>query len=534
MNCLVESLVNVLNNIEISKKISESGEKVSDEMNEVNNTTEVNESDPYKGCCKTLQHLDDYDDIYYDDTCDPNTNTNPKPKPVSIDHLGTITYDTVVTFMELYTICTTSDVYETTYCDEKVIRPGKAVLTKGFDGSYNVLSISTEFVAAFGSNEYTICSQTEYIFQYDGKARLSSFDIRPVLISMIGDEYMEPFITRGKKFVQMTAKPTYMHATGFLYIPDVYGIMRRYELDSRVVIDPKGYRKFQSANRWHSSKILKGEHAKNKIYSALSTVPVYSLGYRRWGEVCIDKLRDIVFDDSAFDRIVLPDDYRNIVKSLVTNFYHTRCSDFLNNGKRGMVFLLNGKPGTGKTLTAKSIAELIHKPVYAVGSGDLGSSAEIIDRNLQNIFSIVQDWDGIVLIDEADVFMAQRKEANITYNSCVSVFLRLIEEYTGILFLTSNLGHVIDDAFRSRVHVALQYEELGANERKKVWRETLSRYGANCRSIDLNDVSKCELNNREIANCVQLAYIQCGGEAGEINTKLLLDNINMRLRFDNK
>ena len=90
---------------------------------------------------------------------------------------------------------------------------------------------------------------------------------------------------------------------------------------------------------------------------------------------------------------------------------------------------------------------------------------------------MVESWNGIVLIDEADVFMAPRTAYDINYNACVSVFLRLIENYFGILFLTTNRGESIDTAFDSRIHLHLDYHELEAEDRAKVWTESLRRYG---------------------------------------------------------
>ncbi len=191
-----------------------------------------------------------------------------------------------------------------------------------------------------------------------------------------------------------------------------------------------------------------------------------------------------------------------------------------------MVFLLNGKPGTGKTLTAQGIAELTHRPLYAIGAGDLGSKPESIENELQRIFDMVGKWNGIVLIDEADVFMSERVDHDVMYNACVSVFLRLIESYYGILFLTTNRDHSIDPAFESRIHVKLKYPELEANGRAKVWSESFQRYGIT--TVDVNKVKEVDLNNREIANIVQLAYIESGGNSKLVSPESIDYYISLR------
>lgn len=55
------------------------------------------------------------------------------------------------------------------------------------------------------------------------------------------------------------------------------------------------------------------------------------------------------------------------------------------------------------------------------------------------------------------------------------MFLRILEYYTGILFLTTNhVGH-IDEAFRSRIHITLYYPNLGKRETNRIWKLNLDR-----------------------------------------------------------
>ena len=68
-----------------------------------------------------------------------------------------------------------------------------------------------------------------------------------------------------------------------------------------------------------------------------------------------------------------------------------------------------------------------------------------------------------MLLDEADVFLAKRKTEDIERNSIVSVFLRIMEYYKGLLFLTTNRVGTFDEAFKSRVHISLFCESWSAS-----------------------------------------------------------------------
>lgn len=91
------------------------------------------------------------------------------------------------------------------------------------------------------------------------------------------------------------------------------------------------------------------------------------------------------------------------------------------------------------------------------------------------------------------------------------VFLRILEYYEGILFLTTNRVHSFDEAFKSRIHLAIKYPKLGPSSRRKLWHTFLSqtsRQSAELLAADgtLDEVAEEELNGRQIKNIVRTAY----------------------------
>lgn len=84
-----------------------------------------------------------------------------------------------------------------------------------------------------------------------------------------------------------------------------------------------------------------------------------------------------------------------------------------------------------------------------------------MEAELKEKFHLAELWDCVLLLDEADVFLAQRTRTDIKRNSLVSVFLRVLEYFTGMLFLTTNRVGAFDEAFKSRIHISLYYPPLG-------------------------------------------------------------------------
>lgn len=125
-----------------------------------------------------------------------------------------------------------------------------------------------------------------------------------------------------------------------------------------------------------------------------------------------------------------------------------------------------------------------------------------VESVLTSIFKIASRWKAILLLDEADVFLAQRSD-NPQLNALVSVFLRELEQYDGILFLTTNRMQAFDEAMISRIHLALNYKPLGQDARKAVWKSFLKQATTKKGNpkVDkgvIDDLAEKNLNGREV------------------------------------
>lgn len=234
-------------------------------------------------------------------------------------------------------------------------------------------------------------------------------------------------------------------------------------------------------------------------------------------EFPVSNIHEIKWNEKAFESLVLPEDQKSIVKALVEshtgkNIASSTIDDIIQGKGRGLVSVLHGPPGVGKTLTAEGIAELLKRPLYCVSSGELGTNPAVLEQELNKILDIAHSWGAVLLLDEADVFLERRTMADMHRNALVSIFLRLLEYFQGILFLTTNRVETFDDAFQSRIHVALRYNELGFKAKFKIWKMFLEmvrvKYGADSPDVlsheEIEWLAKRKLNGRQVCFPVQI------------------------------
>ncbi|KAI1758918.1 P-loop containing nucleoside triphosphate hydrolase protein [Hypoxylon sp. FL1150] len=259
----------------------------------------------------------------------------------------------------------------------------------------------------------------------------------------------------------------------------------------------------------------------------------FVLGERRWGHFNVEDLQEIKFDKEAFKYLVLDDEVKLTVRALIGKFASAGGqvspwpNDFVKNKGQGRIFLLHGSPGVGKTCTAECVAELTHRPLISLTSGDLSTDSYNVERNLSYFLQLGERFGAMVLLDEADVYLESRRAKDIERNGLVSIFLRALEYYRGVLFLTTNRVQTFDSAFTSRIHVALHYKALNDRDREKIWLNSFERLerdsegkvhvGVSTReyAYESRDVRSLRWNGREIRNALQTAVALAETEALE-------------------
>ena len=272
-----------------------------------------------------------------------------------------------------------------------------------------------------------------------------------------------------------------------------------------------------------------------------ATINGFNMRNKKWEELDVDRICDVCWNTEAFDNLVIDKTTKKLIQALVMRQLEAdKGTDLIAGKGQGLIILLHGGPGTGKTFTAESVAEIAKKPLYRVSCGDLGTDPTKVEDYLESVLYLGKIWDCVVLLDEADVYLEQRSMESLARNALVSVFLRVIEYYEGILILTSNRVGTFDEAFKSRLQLALHYEKLKLIDRRKIWEnfikrlETLEETGVDFDGLykHINDLAKHELNGRQIRNAITTARQLALYEKKDLDFNDLQEVIEVALKFD--
>ncbi|WP_290870865.1 ATP-binding protein [Aquabacterium sp.] len=188
-----------------------------------------------------------------------------------------------------------------------------------------------------------------------------------------------------------------------------------------------------------------------------------------------DDIAPYVYQPGLKDKLVLPAEQTELI-DILTAEMDVLQDDVVAGKGGGTTVLCAGPPGVGKTLTAEVYAEVTGRPLYRVHSGQLGLSVAAMESALKEALTRAQRWGAVMLIDEADVYIRKRSD-DIQANAVVGVFLRVLEYFDGLLFLTTNRIDDIDEAIVSRCIALIRYHAPDLAARTRIWGVMAEQFG---------------------------------------------------------
>jgi hypothetical protein len=410
---------------------------------------------------------------------------------------------------------------------------------------------------------------TKVFHYFDGILDVSKLPVR-----CITDKDKAALTARGRIFNEYTKAVQIASYKGTLAVPSWIGGENLFRADGRVMIDiktliqmePDIYRQMmggfkldfdnnddddddkddnydddddeadvsgdtEASNNYTPSSTKDLDIPEKHLWRCYNRIPGFSMRLKMWGWIEVSALSSVVWRDDAFENLVLPNKDR--VFHLVKN-YDSGFSDFIDDKSGGLIFLLHGPTGQGKTLTAEAVAESLRRPLYSISMGELGTTVVAMEKKLRNILDLAHQWNAVLLLDEADIFMEARDATNVERNAMVSIFLRILEYHSGVMFLTTNRVKAFDPAFFSRISMAIEYEAMNEVNRENIWLNLLNAAKINHSSFDLKALAAHNINGRNMKTAVRLAQTTARGHNREIIESDIVEVLKSAESFNGK
>lgn len=231
----------------------------------------------------------------------------------------------------------------------------------------------------------------------------------------------------------------------------------------------------------------------------------------------------------GFDDLVLPADQLKQLHDVVNEaaHHHVVYGDWgfarkLSSGT-GLSVLFSGPPGTGKTLAAEVIAYELGLDLYRIDLSQIVSKyIGETERNLAEIFREAATASAILLFDEADALFGKRAEVRDAHDRYANVeiayLLAKMEEHEGVVILSTNLRHHIDQAFLRRLRHVVEFPNPDEIRRRRIWEVTFPDEAPLGADLDLDLLAReIELPGGNIKNITLAAAFVAAADGGTIH-----------------
>lgn len=242
--------------------------------------------------------------------------------------------------------------------------------------------------------------------------------------------------------------------------------------------------------------------------------------------VHVSCLSEYQYRGDVGQRLIIPEDHRKLINMLVAG--NGIFTDVVSGKGGGATILSAGPPGTGKTLTAEVYSETSKRPLYSVQCSQLGLNINDLEQRLGWAFQRAKRWNAILLLDEADVYVRARGD-DLEQNAIVGVFLRMLEYYDGVLFMTTNRSDLVDDAIASRCIARIDYSVPSKDLITRIWKVLGEVSGSKISDKLISDLVDrfVGISGRDAKNLLKLAAI-AASSAGE---ELAIEHFEFASKF---
>ncbi|TBU58547.1 hypothetical protein BD310DRAFT_878729 [Dichomitus squalens] len=401
-------------------------------------------------------------------------------------------------------------------------------------------------MGGFRSREwYGYSRWDEYIasttFFGDGEKKITDLPIYPLRFHPDAENLKKTLVERGRKWASLCGAHGYKHAhykgvaVGHEKSAQRRNVPGTYRLDSRVVIDKARFARTQPVRDVpHPGRSLDsyapiyqdadGDYEMTHMIEErepvtelplsddellLTPAIVYGFSFeeKRWLRLDVRNFAEIEWAQRALDTLLIPG------KELLRSHLDINRESSLRGERKGLVSVLHGPSGVGKTFCVKAVSEYLQRPLYRVDSADLFTSWDEFDA-VADTFNDAARWNAILVIDGADFSLVPLKGATPDLSIAVgqrdavtTMITRMLDKHRGVVFFTTRSAPLFDEGLRSRIRLPLAFPALTSETRGRIWHACLENHGVsgNVAESLVEKLASRNVNGHQIENICDTA-----------------------------
>jgi SpoVK/Ycf46/Vps4 family AAA+-type ATPase len=235
--------------------------------------------------------------------------------------------------------------------------------------------------------------------------------------------------------------------------------------------------------------------------------PVFSLEFPAKRIESMMEWEDLVLDNSTMEHVL---EIKAWIEYGDILLYDLELGKKIKPGYRSLFY---GPSGTGKTLTASLLGKITGNDVYRIDlSTVISKYIGETEKNLEKVFEKAENKRWILFFDEADALFGKRTNISDAHdrfaNQEVSYLLQRVEDYSGVVILSSNFKSNIDEAFTRRFQSIIHFPMPKESERFKLWKQGFSEKTKLADDVSLKDIAReYELSGGSIMNVVRYSTL---------------------------
>ena len=150
---------------------------------------------------------------------------------------------------------------------------------------------------------------------------------------------------------------------------------------------------------------------------------VYALRLRKFLPIDVRNLKPLTYDQAnPLEDLQLPESHKKMILATVQTHLERQSiqrqiqsqnltqdiltQDFIIGKGRGLLIMLHGEPGVGKTATAEAIAHSTKRPLFPISCNDINTpSVRAVEQALDEVFRLAHMWDCVLCMSDQSEFL---------------------------------------------------------------------------------------------------------------------------------